>query len=102
MLDVGRRGAEAVLPDADFLGLKSQLQDPIKYFLGPDFRSVHLPGRDDEYYGLPPSKDYVFQRPSEFSTVEHGLAPLVSFAAGGLAQSWTGGSYPLNDDELRE
>ena len=102
MLDVGRGAAETVLPDADFLSLKSQLQDPVKYFLGPDFKSVHLPGRGDEYYGLPPSKDYVFQRPPEFSTVEHGLAPLVSFATGGLAESWTGGSYPLNDDELRE
>jgi choline dehydrogenase-like flavoprotein len=102
MLDVGRPSPEIPLPDADFLGLKSRLQDPARYFLGPSFRSASLPGQNDEYYGLPPSKDYVFDRPAEFSFVQDGLEPLVSFAAGGLAESWTGGCYPLNDHELRE
>jgi choline dehydrogenase-like flavoprotein len=101
MLDVGQRAPQPVLPDEDFSGLKSRLPDPVGYFLGPDFQSVHLPGRADEYYGLPPSKDYVFHRPAEFVVVENGLTPLVSFARGGLAESWTGGCYPLNDDELR-
>jgi len=102
MLDVGRRAPEPMLPSEDFLGLKSRLQDPVRYFLGSDFQSVHLPGRADEYYGLPPSKDYVFDRPAEFSIVEDGLTPIVSFATGGLAESWTGGCYPLNDHELRD
>src|SRR5205823_14566095 len=30
-----------------------------------------------------------------------GFSPLLSFAAGGLAEAWTGGSYPLNDGELQ-
>jgi choline dehydrogenase-like flavoprotein len=102
MLDVGRRKPETAAPNEDFIGLKSHLKDPVKYFLGTDFECVSLPGRGDEYYGLPPSKNYVFDRPAEFSIVENGLTPLVSFATGGLAESWTGGSYPLNDDELRE
>jgi choline dehydrogenase-like flavoprotein len=29
-----------------------------------------------------------------------GFSPLLSFAQGGLAQAWTGGVYPFNDDEL--
>ena len=106
MLSMGRVGAPAVLPDADFLGLKSGLKDPAGYFLGPRYGAIKVPspdpGQDKEYYGLPPSKDYVFDRPSQLSTVEDGLTPLVSFAAGGLAESWTGGSYPFNDHELRE
>jgi choline dehydrogenase-like flavoprotein len=106
MLSVGHTGAAPVLPDADFLGLKGRLKDPVGYFLGSRYQAIKVPspepGAEKEYYGLPPSKDYVFERPSWFSAIEDGLTPLVSFAAGGLAQSWTGGSYPFNDDELRE
>ncbi len=102
MLDVGRARPQTVLPEEDFLGLKRHLPDPARYFLGSDLGAISLPGGDEEYYGLPPSKDYVFDRPAEFSMVEDGLSPLVSFAAGGLAESWTGGCYPLNDSELRE
>jgi choline dehydrogenase-like flavoprotein len=102
MVDVGHRRPETALPSEDFLGLKSRLRDPVGYFLGPSFDSVSLPGLNGEYYGLPPSKKYVFDRPEEFSIVEDGLTPLVSFAAGGLAESWTGGCYPLNDHELVE
>jgi hypothetical protein len=31
-----------------------------------------------------------------------GIDPLVSFAAGGLAETWTGGGYPFSNDDLRE
>jgi choline dehydrogenase-like flavoprotein len=106
MLDVGRANPGHLLPHEDFLGLKSRLPDPVGYFLGREYGSVNLPpiepGHENEYYGLPPSKDYVFERPVQFSLVENGLAPLVSFAAGGLAESWTGGCYPLNDNELHQ
>ena len=103
MLDVGRTHPGHVLPDEDFLGLKSRLRDPAGYFLGPEYDAINLPperGRPKEYYGLPPSKSYVFDRPAQFSLVEKGLTPLLSFAAGGLAESWTGGCYPLNEHEL--
>lgn len=106
MLDVGRQRPTPALPDADFGGLKSGLQDPARYFLGADFGAISVPqpepGEDQEYYGLPPSKDYVFERPAQFSVVQDGFSPMISFAAGGLAESWTGGSYPFNDTELRE
>lgn len=102
MLDVGRTTPASVMPGEDFLGLKSRLPDPAGYFLGTDFAAISLPGPNTEYYGLPPSKDYVFDSPAEFAMVEDGLNPLVSFAAGGLAESWTGGCYPLSDLELRE
>jgi choline dehydrogenase-like flavoprotein len=102
MVDVGCRRPDTALPAEDFLGLKTHLEDPVRYFLGANFESVSMPGRNEEYYGLPPSKNYVFDKPSEFSMVEDGLTPLVSFASGGLAETWTGGCYPLNDQELRE
>ncbi len=103
MLDVGGQKPPSVLPEEDFIGLKSKLADPAGSFLGAGFHAIDLPepGRK-EYYNLPPSKEYVFRRPDAFAVEEDGLTPLVSFAAGGLAECWTGGSYPFNEEELRE
>lgn len=104
MIDVGRSKPPSVLPESDFLDLKRNLPDPISYFAGSDYGGLTIPSTDpsdeSEYYGLPPSKNYVFERPDAFSYVADGLTPLTSFATGGLAESWTAGSYPLNDDEL--
>ncbi len=102
MLDVGRRGRVPVLPDASLDDLKTQLEDPAGYFLGPRYGAALLPGVDDEYYGIPPSKDYVFDPPGGFGHSSSGFAPLFSFARGGLAEVWTGGCYPLNADELED
>lgn len=102
MLDVGHTGRPAVAPGSTLNGLKDGLDDPSGYFLGDDFGGVLLPGTPGEYYGLPPSKDYVFDTPSGFAQRGHGFAPLFSFARGGLAEAWTGGSYPLNDGELAD
>jgi len=102
MLDVGRQAAAPVLPDATLNGLKKRLSNPVEYFLGRDFGAALLPGVDEEYYGLPPSKDYVFEAPAGFRHDSRGFAPLFSFARGGLAQAWTGGCYPLNADELAD
>lgn len=100
MLDVGRPRPAAVRPEDDFNSLKRNLTDPVEYFLGPRYEALILPGHGSEYYGFPPSKDYVFREVSDFRYQAEGFAPLVSFAAGGLAEAWTGGSYPLNDAEL--
>ena len=102
MLDVGRQGAVPVLPHATLNGLKRELDDPVSYFLGPRFEAAHLPGVDEEYYGIPPSKNHVFDRPDGVRSVNTGFAPLFSFARGGLAEAWTGGCYPLNADELAD
>lgn len=102
MLDVGRQGRDAVLPDASLDGLKDQLDDPAGYFLGERFEAVHLPGVNDEYYGIPPSKDYVFQHPEGFGHSGAGFSPLFSFARGGLGEAWTGGCYPLTAAETAD
>jgi choline dehydrogenase-like flavoprotein len=102
MLDVGRQGRATVLPDATLDDLKRQLRDPAEYFLGPRFDSVLLPGGNGEYYGIPPSKDYVFDCPDSFAYDSAGFAPLFSFAQGGLGEVWTGGSYPWNQEELAD
>ena len=86
MLDVGRRGSAPVLPEAALNGLKRELDDPTSYFLGQRFGAAHLPGVDDEYYGIPPSKDFVFDPPKGFRNHAAGFAPLFSFARGGLAE----------------
>jgi len=102
MLDVGRQGRAAVLPDASLDQLKHRLADPAAYFLGPAQEAALLPGVDDEYYGIPPSKDYVFDPPEGFSHTGSGFAPLFSFARGGLAEAWTGGCYPLTAAEIQD
>ena len=100
MLDVGHSGQAAVLPEETLTGLKRKLPDPALYFLGPRYESVVLPGHDGEYYAFPPAKEHVFRTRSEFQFQGNGFAPLYSFAAGGLAEVWTGGCYPFNDSDL--
>lgn len=100
MLDVGRDSGPVVEPDASLNGLKDTLADPTGYFLGAGFEGALLPGPAGEYYGIPPSKNYVFDTPPGFGFATSGFAPLFSFAQGGLAQVWTAGCYPLNEDEI--
>lgn len=102
MLDVGRHGAEPVSPTATMTGLKDTLADPAGYFLGSGFEGALLPTDAGEYYGIPPSKEYVFDPVPEFGFSSTGFAPLFSFAQGGLAQAWTGGCYPFNAEEIEE
>lgn len=100
MLDVGFMGPEAVNREQSFNQLKCRLKDPVKYFLGDSFESVVPPDYDKEIYGFPPNKQYIFKIPEEFKQQSSGFEPLFSFAAGGLAQAWTGGSYPFTDKDL--
>ena len=102
MVDVGRQAPAPVLPDARFDQLKDELDDPAGYFLGGDYSGVVLPDFDKEYYGIPPSKQYVFEDPAVFSSLSDGFDPLFSLARGGLAQAWTAGCYPFNDAELSD
>jgi len=91
MLDVGHTGREAVLPADSLNELKKNLPDPVDYFLGARYQSLILPGRTGEYYAFPPSKQHVFKNRPEFQHRASGFAPIYSFAAGGLAEAWTGG-----------
>jgi choline dehydrogenase-like flavoprotein len=102
MVDVGRERPAPVLPDASLVELKERLDDPVAYFLGDTFESVLYPGARGEYYGFPPSKQYVFLGVPQFSIRARGFSPLASFASGGLAEAWTGGVYPFNDAELSQ
>ena len=100
MLDVGFRGPEQPNPADSLNELKTKLADPVAYFLGHHYESVVRPGSKGEYYGFPPTKSFVFSQPTSFELEASGFAPLVSFSEGGLAEVWTGGVYPLNDEEL--
>jgi choline dehydrogenase-like flavoprotein len=100
MLDVGRHGRDAVLPDHDLDGVKARMADPAEYFLGSRYEAVRLPGVSEEYYGIPPARNFVFIPPPGFAHASTGFAPLFSFARGGLAEAWTGGCYPLNSHEV--
>ena len=102
MLDVGRQKPTAVNVEDSFVELKARLNDPARYFLGENYEGVLLPDHKREYYGIPPSKGYVFDTPQGFDYRAQGFAPLFSFAGGGLAEVWTGGCYPFNDAELAD
>ena len=102
MLDVGNKKPEVIHADYGFNDLKAKLNDPVGYFLGEHFEGVIYPGSKKEYYGIPPSKNYVFSDLEDFRFEANGFAPLFSFAQGGLAEAWTGGVYPFNDDELSD
>jgi choline dehydrogenase-like flavoprotein len=102
MLDVGRTRPASVMPEASWAQLKATLSDPVGYFLGERFEAVLFPGGRREYYGFPPSKNYVFSDLPQFRHASAGFEPLVSFAQGGLAEAWTGGVYPFNEAELSD
>jgi choline dehydrogenase-like flavoprotein len=102
MLDVGYGPPAMVKPEETLNGLKENLPDPAEYFLGKNYESLIMPDAGKEYYGFPPSKDYVFRAPQGMRERSQGFAPLFSFARGGLAEAWTGGAYAYNDEELAD
>ncbi|MBT8403702.1 MAG: hypothetical protein KJP18_07595 [Gemmatimonadetes bacterium] len=102
MLDVGYERPASVAPEASFLELREQLPDPLTYFLGERGKGVVYPGVGASYYGLPPSKEYVFRIPEAHRTRSRGITPSQSFARGGLAEAWTAGSYTWDDHDLAD
>lgn len=102
MVDVGRARSAPVRPEDSFQDLKRHLEDPVRHFLGEDFEAVTYPGGEGEYYGFPPSKQYIFEGLEGWEMRPRGIAPLFSFAQGGLAEAWTAGVFPFNDGELAD
>jgi choline dehydrogenase-like flavoprotein len=106
MLDVGLKRPQVQNPADTYNQLKIDLTDPVKYFLGDRYEAVVYPGSGEDYvtkyYGFPPTKNHVFSYPQSFKYEAQGMQPLLSFAQGGLAEAWTGGAYPFNDNELSE
>jgi len=102
MLDVGRERPEPVRPDLPFAALKTELDDPCAYFLGPRYEAVLWPGASGEYYGVPAHKSYVFEGVPQFRLRARGFAPLSSFGQGGLAEAWTGAALPFTAPEVED
>ncbi|MFN0178754.1 MAG: GMC oxidoreductase [Gemmatimonadales bacterium] len=102
MIDAGFERPPATLPTASFDRLKTELADPVGYFLGLRGEGVVYPATKSSYYGHPPSKQYVFRTPARFAVEAHRMSPLFSFATGGLAEAWTAGSYEFSAADLRE
>ena len=102
MVDVGHRAPAPVEPALGFNELKERLDDPVRHFLGANLEGITYPGIDGEYYGIPPTKSYIFAGVRGGRLRTKGFEPLASFAQGGLAETWTAGSYPLNDAELAD
>jgi len=100
LLDVGYERPTAPLPDATYTQLKERVDDPLTHFLGARVEYVVYPGPTSKPYGFPPDKAYVFRQPAAWSLQRQGFDPLVSFARGGLAEAWTGGSYELDERDL--
>lgn len=102
IVDSGYVGPAPVAPDRPLSDLKHELADPVEYFLGNDLSGLTLPGGEGEFYGFPPQKQYVFRHPEGVETRTLGFEPLSSYARGGLAQAWTAGVFPFNEDDLSD
>lgn len=102
MLDVAHQRPAPVLPAATFDQLKSELPDPVAYFLGEQGEGVVYPAPEGSYYGHPPSKQYVFDIPRGFAARASAMEPLFSFARGGFAEAWTAGAYAFNRTDLQD
>jgi len=102
IVDVGNRAPDTVAPDSSLNELKDRLPDPALYFLGNEYGAVLYPDAKEEYYGFPPTKEFIFETPDVSPPSSSGFRPLLSYARGGLAEAWTGGVYPLNDLELSD
>lgn len=102
MIDVGRASPAVVNASDSFMQLKDNLEDPARYFLGAKFEGVLLPGKQEEFYGIPPSKNYALESLPQLKVDAREFNPMFSFARGGLAQMWTGGCYPFNNAELED
>ena len=106
IVDVGYAKPKPVNVTDSFPQLKTNLPDPVGYFLGDQFEGVVYPGSESEfytkYYGFPPNKSYVFSKSPAMDFSAHGFEPLLSFARGGLAEAWTAGVYPFNNEELKD
>lgn len=100
LLDVGFERPLPPQPAASFAALKEELDDDGAYFLGRRGEAVVYPSAHAKPYGFPPSKAYVFRRSPGEEVVERGFHPMLSYARGGLAEAWTGGSYELRDEEF--
>lgn len=100
MIDVGRTSPAVVNARDSFVQLKENLEDPASYFLGENLAGVLLPGAQEEFYGIPPSRNYALESVPQLQVEAREFSPMFSFARGGLAQIWTGGCYPFNDAEL--
>jgi choline dehydrogenase-like flavoprotein len=102
LVDVGHARPSVIRQHDTFDGLKRNLDDPVEYLLGNDLEGITYPGAAGEYYGVPPGKAYIFRDPGGFTVRSQGFEPLFSWAAGGLAEAWTGGVYPFNEAELAD
>ena len=102
MLDVGRPRPEPEMPEASFLRVIEDHEDASRYFLGESFQATKMPGPDGEYYGFPPHREYIFEGVPQVKLQSRGFEPLQSFARGGLAEAWTGGSFPFTNAELED
>lgn len=104
LIDPGRPRANYPHDGTPFSALPEVLADPAGFFLGADFQAVHVPrpGGGREYYGLPPSKDFIFDGPPDVPYRPDGMAALRSFATGGLGEAWTAGAYAFDATDMAD
>lgn len=102
MIDVGHVAPATVNPDDSFMELKTNLKDPAQYFMGSNNEGVLLPGQQEEFYGIPAAQKYALKSVPQHRIKTKKFEPMFSFAQGGLAQMWTGGCYPFNEQELTD
>ena len=102
MLDVGREAPAPGAPEASFVDLVRGEAATDRAFYGDELSGVSFPGDRDELRGLAPHRKHIFEDHPGRRVDAVGFEPLVSFARGGLAEAWAGGSFPFSDGELED
>lgn len=99
MLDVGREGTRPVRPADSYEDLKRNLEDPAAHFLGSRFEAVTYPGMSPEHDEVPFELPHAYERAVERGIRAEGIAPRLSFARGGLGETWNGAVPALRPEE---
>ena len=100
--DVGRKEKPIPAHGATFHDLKSQLPDPVTFFLGTTLEAL-VPPTSSELLRYPPSRDFLTSSEDPlWPFVSDGFSPQGSFAKGGLANGWGANALSFDENDLSD
>jgi len=100
--DVGREESPFPEQGTSFHDLKTSLDDPIPYFLGPDLSAL-IPPASGELLRYPPSRSFLVPGEDElWGYRSESFFPFASFNKGGLANGWGANALAFDEDDLAD
>ena len=102
MVDVGSRDKHysELLPDRDFVGIRTGEQEQHRYFLGDKFEGVPF-GNVRVGAQLTPGRQFIVRHAEQLQPLfSDSFSPMQSLAMGGLGSGWGAGAVPYIGEEL--